>query len=51
MRLKEQSKGVSIANLRAWALVCVALGAAAVTIILRGLLKVDMLNPNMEKVM
>lgn len=51
MRLKEQSKGVSIANLRAWALVCVALGAAAVTIILRGLLKVDMLNPNMEQVM
>ena len=51
MRLKEQSKGVSIANLRAWALVCVTLGAAAVTILLRGLLKVDMISPDMEQVM
>lgn len=50
MRLKEQSKGVSIANLRSWALVCVTLGIAAVTIILRGLLKVDMISPDLEQV-
>ena len=41
MRLKEQSKGATIAHLRIWALACVIVGVAGVCILLRGILGVD----------
>ena len=51
MRLKEQNKGISIANIRAWALVCVVLGIGAIAVVLRGLLQVDMVSPEADQVM
>lgn len=38
MRLKERNSGITVAHIRTWALVCLAVGIAGVTIIQRGIL-------------
>ena len=38
MRLKERNSGITIAHLRVWALVCIAVGMVAYSVVLRGIL-------------